>query len=75
VCVCTECKKKRSSVFLLFVLCVFVCGNITHRKKNVSFFPETKEEKGRIEKKTKLCTTLSNGYLGSRNDEERSELR
>jgi hypothetical protein len=24
---------------------------------------------------TKHCTTLSNGYLGSRNDEERSEMR
>jgi hypothetical protein len=23
----------------------------------------------------KLCTTLSNGYLGSGNDEERSEMR
>ena len=22
-----------------------------------------------------LCTTLNNGYLGSRNDEERSEMR
>ena len=26
-------------------------------------------------KHTKLCTILSNGYLGSRNDEERSEMR
>ena len=30
----------------------------------------------RIElKNTKLRTTLNNGYLGSRNDEERSEMR
>ena len=26
-------------------------------------------------KYTKLRTTLNNGYLGSRNDEERSEMR
>jgi trehalose/maltose hydrolase-like predicted phosphorylase len=31
--------------------------------------------KAKKELNTKRCTTLSNGYLGSRNDEERSEMR
>ena len=35
----------------------------------------SKEGKKKKKKNTKLRTTLNNGYLGSRNDEERSEMR
>jgi len=44
----------------------------------VKFFDGREERERRErgnEQKTKLRTTLSNGYLGSRNDEERSVMR
>ena len=49
-------------------------------RRTTSIYPTIKLLRRRISRrmrdyKTKQRTTLSNGYLGSRNDEERSEMR
>lgn len=51
--------------FLSDALCLSVCLRAGGRGA----------EGRRRKRKLNLCTTLSNGYLGSRIDEERSELR
>ena len=41
----------------------------------LSIFLQTKQNTKNKKTKTKTITILSNGYLGSRNDEERSQVR
>ncbi len=42
----------------------------------LTFMCELSKDKDHVKQYIKfLCTTLSNGYLGSRIDEERSEMR
>jgi hypothetical protein len=59
-----------SLIGLLFTPCTLLCTEPILSFVCVVFTDSTTEKRF-----TKLRTTLSNGYLGSRNDEERSEMR
>jgi hypothetical protein len=82
-------KRINPNVKLLYVTAMWPSRSALNNFINPFFFyetllhckvtePSSTARRSRLssrEKNTKLRTTLNNGYLGSRNDEERSEMR